>query len=84
VNLGVTAPSGRQLGAALAPAGGKDRPSRPGPHPEAETVDPAAAPVARLERALAHGKTPYVVNLAGHRPPERGQRGGIAAVAATF
>lgn len=60
-------PSGRQLGAALAPAGGKDGASGPGPHPKTESVDSTAAPVARLERALAHGKAPYIVKLA--RPP---------------
>jgi len=57
-----TEPSGRQLVAALAPAGGKDGASGPGPHPEAESVDSTAAPVARLERALAHGRAPYIVN----------------------
>jgi hypothetical protein len=55
-------PSGRQLVAALAPAGGKDGASGPGPHPETESVDSTAAPVARLERALAHGRAPYIVN----------------------
>jgi hypothetical protein len=50
--------SGGQLLAAFAPAGGQDGPARTSPHPMAEAMGTAAAPVARLERALAHGKAP--------------------------
>jgi hypothetical protein len=50
--------SGGQLLAAFAPAGGQDGPARSSPHPMAEAMGTAAAPVARLERALAHGKAP--------------------------
>ncbi len=50
--------SGRQLGATFAPASGQDRTAGASPHPEAEAVGAAATPIARLERTLAHGKTP--------------------------
>lgn len=53
--------SGRELGAALATARGEDRPAGTSPHPEAEAVGAAATPIARLERTLAHGKTPSYV-----------------------
>src|SRR6478735_2130866 len=48
-------PSGRQLGAALATAGGQDGAPGPGPHPQPEAVSLGPATVVRLVRALAHG-----------------------------
>ena len=50
--------SGRQSRAALAPTGGKDGATCAGAHPEAEAMGTAASPVARLESALTHGRTP--------------------------
>jgi hypothetical protein len=55
--------SGRELGATLAPTGGQDRTAGSGPHPVAEAVGPAPAPVARLKGALAHGTTPTIVEI---------------------
>ena len=53
--------SGRELGATLGPPGRQDRPSSPGPHPQTKAVGTTAAPVTRLEGALAHGRTPKIV-----------------------
>ena len=39
-------------------AGPQDGAAGAGPHPQTEAMGTTAAPVARLERALAHGKTP--------------------------
>ena len=50
--------SAGELLAALAAPGGQDRATRSGTHPQAKTMGTAATPVARLERALAHGKAP--------------------------
>ena len=72
-------PSGRQLGAALAPAGGKDGAAGTGPHPETESVDPTTASIARLERALAHGKAPYIVYLTKDCPQMRAANRGHRA-----
>lgn len=66
--------SSRQLGAALAASGGEDRTTGAGTHPEAEAMGAAAAPVARLERALAHGTTPQGRRLNRDRTPPRRSR----------
>src|SRR5664280_3059315 len=50
--------SGRQLGAALTATRGQDGATGAGPHAGTEAVRAAAAPVTRLERALAHGTLP--------------------------
>ena len=50
--------SGGQSGAALAAPGRNDGAAGAGPHPQTETMGTTATPIARLERALAHGKTP--------------------------
>jgi hypothetical protein len=50
--------SGGQAGAALATPGRNDGAAGAGPHPQTETMGTAATPIARLERALAHGRTP--------------------------
>ena len=50
--------SGGQSGAALATPGRHDGAAGAGAHPQTETMGTTAPPVARLERALAHGKTP--------------------------
>src|SRR5450756_2942721 len=50
--------SGRQLGAALTATRGQDGATGAGPHAGTEAVRAAAAPIARLERALAHGTLP--------------------------
>jgi hypothetical protein len=54
------AKSGRQLGTALAPTGGQNRPASAGPHPQAEPMGLRAATVVGLEGALAlaHGRSP--------------------------
>jgi hypothetical protein len=48
----------RQARAALTTAARNDGAARAGPHPQTKTMGTAAAPIARLERALAHGRTP--------------------------
>ena len=50
--------SGGQSGAALAAPGRHDGAAGAGPHPQTETMGTTATSIARLERALAHGKTP--------------------------
>ena len=50
--------SGGQPGAALAAPGRHDGAAGAGPHPQTETMGTTATSIARLERALAHGKTP--------------------------
>ena len=50
--------SGRKLGAALAPTRGQDGAPGAGPHAGTEAVRAAAAPVTRLECALAHWDSP--------------------------
>ena len=55
--------SGGELGTTLAAPGRKNGPAGAGPHPVAEAVGPAPAPVTRLERALAHGRTPTIVEI---------------------
>jgi hypothetical protein len=55
--------SGRQSAATLAPAGGQDGAAGASPHPVAETMGTAAAPVTRLKGALAHGFTPTFVRV---------------------
>jgi hypothetical protein len=62
--------SGRQLGAALTATRGKDGATGAGPHAGAEAVRTTAAPVARLERALAHGTLPMLCVVA--RPQAHG------------
>jgi hypothetical protein len=57
--------SGGELLAALAAACGHNGAARAGPHPEAKTMGTAAAAVARLERALAHGKAPTIGLVTG-------------------
>jgi hypothetical protein len=47
-----------QATATLATPGRDDGAARTGPHPQTKAVGTAATPIARLERALAHGKTP--------------------------
>ena len=72
--------SGGQLGATLAPPGGEDGASGAGPHPEPEAVGAAAAPIARLEGALAHGRSPTFSNLMlkSEAPRRNGGAGRIA------
>lgn len=53
--------SGRQLGAALAAAGRQNGPPSPGAHPGAEAMGTRTPTIARLERALAQGKSPSFV-----------------------
>jgi len=48
--------SGGQSGAALATPCRNYATAGAGPHPQTETMGTAATPIARLERALAHGK----------------------------
>jgi hypothetical protein len=50
--------SGRQLGAALTATRRQDGATGAGPHAGTEAVRAASTPVARLERALAHGTLP--------------------------
>ena len=50
--------SGRQPVATLAPAGGDDPATGTGAHPKTEPVRLGPSPVVRLERPLAHRKTP--------------------------
>src|SRR5487761_2162504 len=50
--------SGRQLGAALTATRGQDGATGAGPHAGTEAVRTTTTPVARLERALAHGTLP--------------------------
>src|SRR5947209_6463595 len=50
--------SGRQPVATLAPALGDDRPTGTSAHPKTEPVRLGPSPVVRLERPLAHRKTP--------------------------
>src|SRR2546421_452254 len=52
------ATSGRELGAALGPAGREDRPPRAGAHAQPEAVGLRAPAVVRLEGALAHVSSP--------------------------
>jgi hypothetical protein len=55
--------SGGQAAAALAAPGGNDGAAGAGPHPQTKAVGTAATPVARLECALAHGKTPTIFGV---------------------
>src|SRR5919206_1270962 len=50
--------SGGELLATLAPTAGDDRPPGAGAHPQPEAVGLRPAAVVRLERALAHRRTP--------------------------
>src|SRR5450759_665869 len=64
--------SGRQLGAALTATRGQDGATGAGPHAGTESVRATAAPVTRLERALAHGALPVICVVA--RPQAHGNR----------
>ena len=55
--------SGGQAGAALAAPGGNDGAAGAGPHPQTKAMGTAATPIARLECALAHGKTPTIFGV---------------------
>jgi hypothetical protein len=55
--------SGGQAATALAAPGGNDGAAGAGPHPQTKAVGTAATPVARLECALAHGKTPTIFGV---------------------
>jgi hypothetical protein len=55
--------SGGQAAAALAAPGRNDGAAGAGPHPQTEAVGTAATPIARLECALAHGKTPTIFGV---------------------
>ena len=57
--------SGGQFGAALVAAGGQDRATRPGAHPQAEAVGLGPAAVVRLEGALAHEVSPLLPGVEG-------------------
>ena len=59
-STGVVTGSGGKLFAALAPAGGHNGAACSCPHPKTKTMRTATTPVARLERALAHGKAPTI------------------------
>jgi hypothetical protein len=50
--------SAGQPGAAFTTPGRNNGAACAGPHPQTETMGTAASPIARLERALAHGRTP--------------------------
>ena len=78
--------SGRQAGAALAAPGGNDGPAGTSPHPQTKAMGTAATPIARLECALAHGKTPTIFGLLDNqircsRGTHRRRSGQVAAVA---
>jgi hypothetical protein len=84
-------PSGGQSGAALATPGRNDRAAGAGPHPQAESMGTAATPITRLERALAHGKTPkpsewstIQVRCSHGTHRRRGEQVAAAAMEATF
>ena len=71
--------SGGQAGAALAAPGGNDGAAGPGPHPQTKAVGTAATPVARLECALTHGKTPTIFGVLDNqvrRSPGTHRKGG--------
>lgn len=59
--------SSGQRAAALATAGRQDGPARTGPHAEAETVDPGASSVVRLEGALTLAHCFSCVSAVGRR-----------------
>ena len=63
--------SGRELAAALTAAGGQDRTTGTGPHPQPETVRAGTPAVVRLIGALAHGR--YSWSLRRHRMVRRCQ-----------
>jgi hypothetical protein len=78
--------SGGQTAAALAAPGRNDGAARAGPHPQTKAVGTAATPVARLECALAHGKTPTIFGVLTNQVrcshgTHRSRSGQVAAVA---
>jgi hypothetical protein len=66
------ADSGGELGATLAPTRRDDRPTGTCPHAEAKAVRLGAAPVVRLERPLAHVRTPESSCERGDKPDGQG------------
>jgi len=78
--------SGRQAAAALAAPGGNDGAAGTCPHPQTKAMGAAAAPIARLECALGHGKTPTIFGVLDNqvrcsRGTHRRRSGQVAAVA---
>ena len=65
--------SARQLVATLTPASGEDGATGTGPHPEPEAMGAAAAPITRLEGALAHGRSPTFLEFRSSGPIHAGQ-----------
>ena len=83
--------SGGQPGAALAAPGRHYGAAGAGPHPQTETMGTTATSIARLERALAHGKTPkpsewstIQVRCSHGTHRRRGEQVAAAAMEATF
>jgi hypothetical protein len=80
--------SGRQAAAALAAPGGNDGAAGARPHPQTKAMGTAATPIARLECALAHGKTPTIFGVLNNqvrcsRGTHHRWSGQVAAVAAS-
>ena len=78
--------SGGQTGAALATPGGNNGAAGARPHPQTKAMGTAATPVARLECALAHGKTPTIFGVLDNQvrcslATHRRWSGQVAAVA---
>ena len=51
------------MGAALATPGGNNGAAGARPHPQTKAMGTAATPIAGLECALAHGKTPTIFGV---------------------
>lgn len=81
--------SGRQLRATLAAAGGQDRATGPGTHPQPETVGFRPTPVVGLESSLAqrrlHSAGPLAAGLRHNRcrPPPHGRNHRVRGHGAT-
>jgi hypothetical protein len=78
--------SGGQAAAALAAPGRDDGAAGASPHPQTKAVGTATTPVARLECALAHGKTPTIFGVLTNQVrcshgTHRSRSGQVAAVA---
>ena len=80
--------SGRQAAAALAAPGGNDGAAGARPHPQTKAMGTATTPIARLECALGHGKTPTIFGVLNNqvrcsRGTHHRRSGQVAAVAAS-